>query len=393
MCQICIRLSQFTKYDLPYYCSEASIDVPDNDLDCSQIPIQDTDDTTTLLPASRKDNVFFRHKKKCGLGLALLIILIGLSLATFLIYFHGRTKLHVFEFNVWGMPGGIGGCKYKKERMEALADMIKSRTPYFDIFLLTELWMQADHQLLADAAKNVSLHMTEFRQLASKSCDGRVLITKCSGLAIISAYPLKEVEFHQYTWKGQIWDGESLAGKGVGRVRIEPRPNTTVDVFVTHTIADGTTMYNETWYRIKQAEELVESYLKKSTADAVILGGDFNAPPILEPGTPYYIIQHFMQNACEELFRQLKEWLLPKFATYGNQRNSFSYMYDPVTYDYIFHKSMSPGTITWANWFELPILHTNISQAQKEVFITLSDHEPVISTIYVKKFSQFWPFI
>ena len=55
-------------------------------------------------------------------------------------------------------------------------------------------------------------------------------------------------------------------------------------------------------------------------------------------GEPYYIIQQFMHNACEELFRQLKEWLLPKFATYGNQRNSFSYMYDPVTYDYIFHR-------------------------------------------------------
>ena len=116
-CCCCPQLLSTTQqYDQPYDCSEASIDVPDNDLDCSQIPIQDTDDTTTLLPASRKDNVFFRHKKKFGLALAFLIILIGLSLAsTFLIYFHGRTKLHVFEFNVWGMPGGIGGCKYKKE--------------------------------------------------------------------------------------------------------------------------------------------------------------------------------------------------------------------------------------------------------------------------------------
>ena len=55
-------------------------------------------------------------------------------------------------------------------------------------------------------------------------------------------------------------------------------------------------------------------------------------------GEPYFIIQKFMQNACEELFRQLKEWLAPKFATYGNQRNSFSSNYDPVTYDYIFHR-------------------------------------------------------
>jgi len=360
--------------------------------------VEDTNDTTPILPTcgrSNKNSVFIRHKKKCRFGgvLGLLLILAGIALATYFIYFHGRTKLHVFEFNVWGMPGGMGGCKYKAERMKALADLIKSRKPYFDLFLLAELWMQADHELLAKAAKSVGLHMTGFRQLASGACDGRVLITECSGLAIISAYPFKDIEFHEYTWKGKIWDGEALAGKGIGRVRIEPKPNTTVDVFVTHTIADGTTMYNETWYRIKQAEELVESYLKKSTADAIILGGDFNAPPILKEGEPYFIIQKFMQNACEELFRQLKEWLAPKFATYGNQRNSFSSNYDPVTYDYIFHRSMNPMTQVWANWFELPFLQTNITETQKEVFITLSDHEPVISTIYVKKFSKTWPYI
>ena len=319
--------------------SEASKD--DND---SQIPIQDTNDATT-------------------------------------------NKLHVINFNIWGMPGGLGGCKYKQERMEALADMIKSRKPYFDLMMLTELWMQADHQLLEDAAKNVGLYMTGFRQLARKICDGRVLITNCSGLAIISAYPLKEVEFHQYTEKGSIWDGEAFAGKGVGRVRIEPGPNTKVDVFVTHLIAESTEKLKKhnNYFRIKQAEELVESYLKKSTADAIILGGDFNAPPNSEPGTPYYIIQQYMKNACEELFGQMEQWLHPKFATYGNQRNSFSNTYDPVTLDYIFHAGKSPGTITWANRFELPILHTNITEAKKEVVIPLSDHEPVISTIYVKK--------
>jgi endonuclease/exonuclease/phosphatase family metal-dependent hydrolase len=283
--------------------------------------------------------------------------------------------IEVFAFNVWGMPSGLGGCQYKKERMEALADMIESRKPYFDLLLLNELWMQADHQILEDAAKNVGLYMTEFRQLASKSCDGQWTMIECSGLAIISAYPLKEVEFHQYTWKGQLWDLEPLAGKGVGRVTIEPIPGMKVDVFVTHTIADGSSMYNQTWYRIKQAEELVESYLKTTTADAVILGGDFNAPPILEPGTPYYIIQKFMHNVCEESFCHVKE-----FATYGNQRNYFSYVEEPVTLDYIFHKGMSPGTKTWADWSEFLILRTNIINQAQEVSIPLSDHEPVIST-------------
>ena len=80
----------------------------------------------------------------------------------------GIVGLKVFAFNVWGMPGGLGGCKYKQERMKALADVIKSRKPYFDVLLFEELWMEADHNLLQNASKNAGLHMTDFRQLASR---------------------------------------------------------------------------------------------------------------------------------------------------------------------------------------------------------------------------------
>ena len=63
----------------------------------------------------------------------------------------------------------------------------------------------------------------------------------------------------------------------MGRVRIEPMANTTIDIFVTHTIADsGTKMANNTWYRVKQVEELMEKHVKMSTADAVILGKTVN---------------------------------------------------------------------------------------------------------------------
>ena len=50
-----------------------------------------------------------------------------------------------------------------------------------------------------------------------------------------------------------------------------------------------------------------------------------------------------------------------------------------------FFFSNNPNTTIWVNWFGLPFLQTRITQAQKETFITLSDHEPVISTINLKK--------
>lgn len=134
----------------------------------------DNDDKVSLVPEepsearSRLAAKFAKHKKKSiGGGLFVLLVLLSIGLATYFIYFYGRIRLHVFEFNVWGMPGGLGGCKYKQQRMQALAELIRSRQPYFDIFMLEELWMQSDHTLLQEAAESVGLHMTGFRQLAS----------------------------------------------------------------------------------------------------------------------------------------------------------------------------------------------------------------------------------
>ena len=84
----------------------------------------------------------------------------------------------------------------------------------------------------------------------------------------------------------------------------------------------------------------MDSFIKNSKADAVILGGDFNTPPLMDPGQPYEIIQRYMKNSCAEFWAKMEEWLLPKFATYGNARNSFSYTYDPITYNYVFHKRL-----------------------------------------------------
>ena len=108
---------------------------------------------------------------------------------------------------------------------------------------------------------------------------------------------------------------------------------------MTHTIADsGTTWANNSEYRILQVRELMEERINQSKADAIILGGDLNAPPDMTHDAPYEIIQRTMKNSAAEVWHKSQEWLTAKFATYGNKKNSFSYAYNPITYDYIFHK-------------------------------------------------------
>jgi len=398
-------------------------------------------DTESLLPDVNTDvetriyhsrpsffSLFCSRHKKLIITLLILLIITGNILTIYFVYFYNQTRVKVLAYNVWGMPGGIGGCLDKQIRIPALARSIKNQAvganlDDFDVILLTELWMSADHQIIADSLPK-GFHITGYRELASAWCDGNVLITTCSGLAIISRYPFKEIEFNMYTYRGSIWDGEGLAGKGVGRVRIQPVPNLNVDLFVTHTIADsGTTMYNNTWVRINQVEELMASYIDKSDADVVILGGDFNSAPTNNPGEPFQIMKSKgLVNSVQEIFYELDEWLHPRFATYANTRNTFSNMYTPVIYDYIFHRTNSELTTSWTNWFELPLFTTRIlgrmhnlnvskfiedndtsidpdfefefsEDDDEEIVISLSDHEPVISTIYIKKWSEHWPYL
>ena len=144
--------------------------------------------------------------------------------------------------------------------------------------MLQELWLQDDHDLLSRKIPDDYV-MTGFRQLSLNSCDGIFSPWSCSGLAVVSLHNFTEVEFNSYGYHGYaskaLIDGEILASKGVGRVRIMPAAsNTTVDVFVTHTVADPDPAhgYDNFEYRVLQIDELLKSYISKSNADLVILG-------------------------------------------------------------------------------------------------------------------------
>jgi endonuclease/exonuclease/phosphatase family metal-dependent hydrolase len=232
--------------------------------------------------------------------------------------------------------------------------------------------------------------MTEVGQLAASSiCDGRVLPTDCSGLAIVSRFPILEHEFHTYDYRGDIWwlDGEYLARKGVGRVRVEPYRDMIVDVFVTHTAAED---YNR-YYREKQVNQLL-GLVQRSDADFVILGGDFNVDPRMKESS-FLDIEQIMINSIDEFFKKIALWLNPKRATYGNPNNTYSNNYSPVTYDYIFHKANKQNMI-WTDFFDVPFLKTFNHLAGKNHTlctnlseISLSDHEAVTSHLVLWKYT------
>ena len=95
-------------------------------------------------------------------------------------------------------------------------------------------------------------HITEYSDLTLGRCDGRVTPSACSGLTIVSRLPISETQFYHYEDCGNIdsivHDFECAGGKGVGRIRLvrwgqnleglNTRRKITIDVFVTHMIAD-----------------------------------------------------------------------------------------------------------------------------------------------------------
>ena len=71
------------------------------------------------------------------------------------------------------MPEKLGSV-LKTQRMEAIAEEISKGD--FHVYLLEELWMERDHEIIA-ASIPTNYSITSFRQLSSSSCDGRILPT------------------------------------------------------------------------------------------------------------------------------------------------------------------------------------------------------------------------
>lgn len=337
----------------------------------------DIKDDTPLVGVREKS-----RKRNCILlSLSGLLLLTTFIIAGYVMYWKDVVGLKVMALNTWGMPASLGASD-KEERMAAIGRRLAMEE--YDIIMLEELWMRPDHATINKSLPS-SYRMTSYNELSSGSCEGTLTPLWCSGLAVVSRYPMEEIEFTQYTQQGSfvkaLTDGEKFSGKGVGRVRIRPKEGVTVDIMVTHTIAeDGNAAIRE-----QQVEELVEKHIKPSKADFVILGGDFNASPDSKIEQTYHKIRAEMTNSIEEILVSLKSWINPEYATYGNKKNTYTGdgSIVPVIYDYIFHKQTTTDpAMIWTNWFHLPFLKAKIKDNST---VSLSDHEAVTSHIYLWK--------
>lgn len=303
----------------------------------------------------------------------------AICLGYYLYHVREVSQLRVMSLNTWGMPHTLGS-EDKELRMAAIGRYINQSE--HDVYLLEELWMRPDYATIASHVPQ-GWFISDYSAMTNGGCDGVAAPDGCSGLAVVSRFPFIEQSFTVYNVHGNcnpfvhLFDGECVARKGVGRVRIESSPGHTVDVFLTHTCASD---YNS-WYRQNQSKQLVD-IVKKSEADFVILGGDFNSDPVVnKEETTLSDIEEVMVSAIEEFFKKVTSWLVKDKATYGNPLNSYSSVYKPVHYDYIFHKA-NHGHKIWTNFFDIPIFKTPKSEDEE---ISFSDHEAVTAHLYLWK--------
>lgn len=347
--------------------------------------IETSEDMTTYVEVNDRQPLFSdKSNRKCSkacyfLSVLGLLVIVGILMAGYSMYWNDVVGVRVMSLNTWGMPHTMSS-EDKEIRMEAIGKLLAQSE--YDIVMLEELWMRPDHATIKNSL-GPEYYMTEYDDLTTR-CDGSVWPWGCSGLAIISKFPFQQKNFsrfsHQGTFGHMFSDGEYFAGKGVGKVTVSPKPGISLDVVVTHTISeDSNSKIRET-----QADELL-NHIKKSTSDFIILGGDFNASPVMKGDKTYHKVKEVMTDAFQEIMSSIKAWLDPDYATFGHLRNTYTGgKMEPTIYDYIFHKKNTEDTaMIWTKWFFLPFLNTIRSTDNST--ISLSDHEAVTSHIYLWK--------
>lgn len=233
-------------------------------------------------------------------------------------------------------------------------------------------------------------------------------------MSVASRFQFQDVAFNQFKECGSLdhigGDGECLAGKGLGSVKIRvplggggggAGEEVGVEVFVTHTIAEPPvgTGYSNAEYRVSQVGEIVAN-ATASKEQVVVVGGDFNMVPsgeegeeerasfrkrvIFDPlffsffsaGTTFRMVRDKFRSAVEEVYPD--EWNTTKLTSSNNPRNTYMLESEgPHLLDYIFYRSADETAVgVRAVGYEMPSFRT-------ENGTSFSDHEAVVAVLEI----------
>jgi sphingomyelin phosphodiesterase 2 len=159
----------------------------------------------------------------------------------------------------------------RPERMRAIPEFLAPLDP--DLVGFQEAFVKADRDLLAEGLKKKT-RLTYFQYYPSA-------VVGC-GVYIASAYPIREAWFHQYKNSAparRIWEGDALAGKGIGLARIELPGGGYVDFYNTHAQAGYRNQHYDDVRKGQMAEAALFIYNSRAKTAPAFVVGDFNCGP------------------------------------------------------------------------------------------------------------------
>ena len=179
-------------------------------------------------------------------------------------------RLRVLTFNIWLTPVAAADLIERLDKFLAQVDD-------YDVISLQEVFLH-DQYLRKELASRGFPYFVLFT-----SGTGLPLGASGSGCAIASRYPIVTSSFRPFSCAGlyqRIDHSDAQAGKGIGLARILIPGRGTVDVFVSHFVAqysDSNDLYKE--QRILSAVEAVMFILASSSSPLSLLCVDLNAHP------------------------------------------------------------------------------------------------------------------